>query len=176
MASNRRRKERNDRTDISLMTILANEATDGSRKLLRKYNRPDAKGYKDLEQKLAELYFDTTDKVQLEKEMAEIHPHKKFLSKYIKPEVVVTETKILEESKSNADGEGCCEECRQQRRMRNRATCPCALGGYWEQKSNVEGIIETKEQKNSALDLVIPIALVGIVTIGLIAIIKTTNK
>lgn len=170
MASNRKRRQRNDRTDISLMTILANEATDGSRKLLKKYNRADAKGYKDLEQKLAELYFDTADKVQLEKEMAEIHPHKKFLSKYIEPKVEVVETKI-EETTSNADGCCGCESCRQQKRMRNRATCPCALGGNWEQMSNLDGTTQTK-QTISAMELIAPIAVIGIITLGFVAVMK----
>jgi len=66
MASRNRRKN-NNRTDITLMTLLANEATDGSRKILKEYGEPDAKDYKDLEVKLAELYFKTTDKVELEK-------------------------------------------------------------------------------------------------------------
>lgn len=71
------------------MTLLANEATSDSRKLLRKYNKPDATSSDDLENKLTQLYFDTTDKVALEKEMASIHPHKKWLLKYEKPAEVI---------------------------------------------------------------------------------------
>ena len=177
MASNRnRQKRKSDRKDISLMTILANEATDGSRKLLKKYAKPDAKSHTDLEQKLAELYFETADKVQLEKEMAAIHPHRKWLEKYIEPKVEVVETKI-EETTSNADGYGCgcCEPCRQQRRAMNRASCPCALNRNWEPMSNADGITETKKQSISAIDLIGPIGLIGILTIGFIAIIKTTK-
>jgi len=98
-------KDKN-RIDITLMTLLANEATDGSRKLLKKYGQQDAKNYKDLEIKLAELYFKTSDKVKLEKELAEIHPHKKWILKNTEPEIKVTET-VIEEKKSNLDDNYC---------------------------------------------------------------------
>ena len=171
MASNRnRQKRRGDRQDITLMTILANEATDGSRKLLKKYGQPDAKSHRDLEQKLADLYFNMQDKVQLEKEMAAIHPHRKWLTKYIEPKVEVVETKV--EEQSGSDG-GCgCDSCRQQRRMKNRATCPCALGGNWEQRSNADGITETKQQSIAAVDLIPPIMILGILVLGFVAIMK----
>jgi hypothetical protein len=45
----------------------------------------------------------------------------------------------------------------------------------WEQMSNAEGITESKQQKISAMDLIGPIGLIGILTIGFIAIIKTTK-
>jgi hypothetical protein len=112
MASANRRKA-NDRTDITLMTLLANEATGHSRKILKKYKQPDAKNHKDLEVKLAELYFKADDKIALEKELAEIHPHRKWLMKYIEPTIVekevVKEITIPAEIKSNADGN--CPNC-----------------------------------------------------------------
>ena len=111
MAS-RPKKKVDNRTDITLMTLIANEATSPARKILKKYGEPDAKDYKDLEVKLAELYFKTDDKVVLEKELAEIHPHRKWLMKYIEPTVVekeiVKEVFIPcnhEETKSNASGD-----------------------------------------------------------------------
>jgi len=168
MASNR--KQRRTQKKDSLLTILANEATSGSRKLLQKYNRPDAKSHADLEQKLAELYFDTADKVQLEKEMAAIHPHRKWLEKYIEPKVEVVETKV--EETSSADGCDCCQPCRQQRRAMNRASCPCAMNRNWEQMSNAEGGADTKQQKISAADLIGPIGVIGILVIGLVAVFK----
>jgi hypothetical protein len=173
MASRRNRQMRSsDKREITLMTILANEATADSRKLLKAYGKPDAKNHIDLEQKLAELYFNSTDKVQIEKEMAAIHPHKKWLEKYIKPEEKVVETKV-EETTSNADGCSC-DYCREQRKAYNRASCPCAMNRNWERMSNVEGITETNQQKLSAIDLVGPIGLVGILAIAFIIIHKTT--
>ena len=55
------------------MTLLANESTSDSRKLLKKYNKADAINTADLEVKLAELYYSVPDKIVLEREMAEIH-------------------------------------------------------------------------------------------------------
>jgi hypothetical protein len=63
------------------MTILANEAANESRHILKKYNKPNAANHADLEVKLAELYFEQPDKIQIEKDLAEIHPHKKWLIK-----------------------------------------------------------------------------------------------
>lgn len=61
------------------MTLLANESPRESAAILSKYNKPKAKNHADLEVKLAELYYEQPDKVQFEKELAEIHPHKKWL-------------------------------------------------------------------------------------------------
>ena len=103
------------RQDITLMTLLANESVAESRNLLKKYGKEDAKDHKDLEVKLAELYFATPDKVQLEKELASIHPHKNWILKYypqvkeeIKQEPIKEEALPIKENKSNADGDcGC---------------------------------------------------------------------
>jgi hypothetical protein len=65
--------------EVTLMTLLANEATSDSRKLLNEYKQADATSEADLEQKLANLYFATDDKIQLEKKLANIHPHKNWL-------------------------------------------------------------------------------------------------
>jgi hypothetical protein len=93
-------RKKSPKRELTLMTLLANEATKESRSLLKKYKRPDAKGYNDLELKLAELYTSMPDKFALEKEMAEIHPHKNWLlrrleldkPKEIKAEKVEVET------------------------------------------------------------------------------------
>ena len=91
------------------MTLLANEATEDSIKLLKSI-KPETKvfNFADLEKKLADLYIESTDKVELEKKLAEIHPHKKWLTKYIQPKVEIKE-KIVEvekkqEPKSNCEG------------------------------------------------------------------------
>ena len=88
------------RQDISLMTLLANEATSDSRKILKKYDKPDAKHCIDLEVKLAELYFGQSDKKQLEKELSEIHPHKEWILKNQTPEPIIEEKEIKVESVS----------------------------------------------------------------------------
>ena len=77
-----------NKREITLMTLLANEATADSRKLLKKYNVADAKDCSDLEVKLAKLYFNTPDKLAIEKDFAEIHPHKNWILKRTKVEEV----------------------------------------------------------------------------------------
>lgn len=152
MASRNRRKT-NNRTDITLMTLLANEATDGSRKILKEYGEPDAKDYKDLEVKLAELYFKTTDKVELEKKLSNIHPHKKWLMKYIEPveKIVEVEKIVPAESKSNADG-----DC---------PTTPTPM-----QTSSFSG--ESNTISSSTLGIIALVSIVGILSLSLIHITK----
>jgi hypothetical protein len=111
MASNQNKRKK---PDITLMTILAYESTDASKQLLEKYNRPKAKDYKDLELKLAELYFDTTDKKTLEQEMAEIHPHKNWMFKTLpqEPKIIEVEKEVIVEvpvidTKSNFNDNDC---------------------------------------------------------------------
>jgi hypothetical protein len=75
-----------------LLSLLANESTADSRRLLRKYGMDDAKNHRDLELKLAELYKSASDKIQMDKEFCAIHPHKDFIVKYTeskKPETTV---------------------------------------------------------------------------------------
>jgi hypothetical protein len=113
-----RTKGNADKQEITLMTLLANESTSDARKLLKKYNKEDANSFQDLEVKLAKLYYEAPDKVAIEKEMAEIHPHKNWLFKVLKP-IEKEEVKIEEkkeptiEIKSNMEGQGCgCSRCR----------------------------------------------------------------
>jgi hypothetical protein len=92
--------------EITLMTLLANEATADSRKLLKKYNKADAKDCADLEVKLAQLYFGTPDKLAIEKDFAEIHPHKNWILKRTKvEEVEKPEVVEIEQPKSSAEGD-----------------------------------------------------------------------
>ena len=74
-----KRKEKID----GLLSLLSVEATKESRALLKKHGRPDAKNYKDLETKLAELFHVCDDKKALEKEFCEIHPHRQFILRYV---------------------------------------------------------------------------------------------
>jgi hypothetical protein len=107
-------KVRNGGQEITLMTVLANEATGPSRKILKEYGVTDVKDYKDLEVKLAELYFKTPDKVELEKKLAFIHPHRKWILKNTEPVVVETKQEVVEEVKSNLDSTACsCPNCQQ---------------------------------------------------------------
>lgn len=70
-----------------LLSLLSVEATKESRDLLKKHGKPDAKNYKDLESKLAELFQSCEDKKAFEKELCEIHPHKQFILRYVEKPV-----------------------------------------------------------------------------------------
>jgi len=99
--------------EITLMTVLANEATGPSRRLLKEYGYPDAKNYQELEIKLAELYFNTKDKVELERKLAAIHPHKKWILKNVQPVIEgISKQEQIEEVKSNATGDCLCPSCK----------------------------------------------------------------
>lgn len=74
--------EQNKKKIDGLLSLLANEATADSRNLLKKYSKPDAKNTRDLELKLADLYKTAPDKIIMDKEFCEIHPHKNFIIKY----------------------------------------------------------------------------------------------
>jgi hypothetical protein len=155
MASMKRnvRSKMSNKEEITLMTLLANEATAGSRKLLKQYGERDATDFKDLELKLAELYFKTPDKVKFEKELASIHPHRKWIAKNIEPvEVVKVETEIKPvEKKCNCQDNNC-----------PNMSIPY---GYLNQMSSFDG--QVKESKTNQWE-----AFIG--PIGMLAIIGMT--
>ena len=148
--------------EITLMTLLANESTSDARKLLKKYNKGDANDYKDLEVQLANLYYEAPDKIAIEKEMAEIHPHKNWLLKTLRP-INIEEVKIEEkkeptiEVKSNA--EGCsCSKCKAYSNA-----CGCQHSGFDGQTP----LFKATEPTNVGL-----IAIIGILAVTFYAISK----
>lgn len=147
--------------EITLMTVLANEATGPSRKLLKEYGMPDAKNYQELEIKLAELYFNTKDKVALEKRLALIHPHKNWILKNVQP-VIEEKSKQeqVEEVKSNLDGDNICPSCN---------------------KSNKNRFLyaDGSQSQASKLDynaLIIPMMLLGFLGLTYVMVIKVANN
>jgi hypothetical protein len=158
--------------DITLLTLLANEATDGSRKLLKKYNKQDAFNHKDLETKLAELYFSTIDKVELEKELAKIHPHRDWLLKQenikieeekkeepkkeevkeIKVEQIAPDVKVVETKSVTSEKDGDCE-------------CLKRMIAMQEIKSNADGDSSKSEKTKVNETLLVVLGVVGIVAI-----------
>lgn len=143
------------------MTILAYESTNESRKLLNKYGKQDAVSIPDLEKKLTDLYFSVEDKVQLEKEMAEIHPHKNWLLKTMKPEE--KEVQVVEEIKAPVFNE--------------TQTCPtCCPTCSMNRKSNFYGDIDEQQKpstKPTTYEAAIgPLAMLGLLGIFAIALVK----
>lgn len=99
MRSNPNQKKQ---AEVSIMTTMAHEAPKPSLQLLAKYGIK-ATNPNDLEQKLTQLYFSSSDKREIEKFLAENHPHKKFLIQNLdlvpKSTITTEEKPIVEESK-----------------------------------------------------------------------------
>jgi hypothetical protein len=152
----------------SLLTVLAISCPDGCRDILRKYGEDaNARNPRELEMKLAKLYATSSQKIDIEKDFAAVHPHKDFILKYNKPEkeyIVRTENPVvietpppataIEEKKSSADGD-----------------CDC---GKSKDKSNREEFYNadatTSESKSlSANQQVMMLSVLGIVAIVTLA-------
>jgi hypothetical protein len=109
------KKDKNNKEYRTLLSVLAHGATDDAQKILIENNIPEATTYEELEFNLAKIYKNSNDKIGLEKHFAEIHPHSKFILKYLAPKkeevkVESEQPKIVEvapiiENKSNAIGD-----------------------------------------------------------------------
>ena len=133
----------------SLISALAFGSTDSAQSILKENGVEPAETYEELEYKLAKVYAKSDDKVGLEKKFAEIHPHSKFILKYLaKPEKKVEVEKPTEvikviEPSSNANGEFIC----------NCPMCREAMSNF-----------SSTEKKETNIDYT-SIAVVGIVAI-----------
>lgn len=164
---------------VSLLGVIANGSTGDARRLLKKYNEPDAVNHKDLEMKLSRLYAKTDDKIQLEKEIAEIHPHKEFILHNLKPvkpepepEIMVEE--VMAKTKEMASS-GC--PCGNPNCRNNQVSNACGYSSYSGSScacgscSGVDGSGSTKpttsEASNNGIMLV---SILGILTIFALSI------
>lgn len=151
---------------ITIMGLLANSSTDDARLLLKKYGYPNARNKAELELLLAKMYKDADDKKQVEKDFAEIHPHKNFLKRYLTTEtpkesveivaekIVETPLTTIEESTSNCNGD---------------TTCSCC-------KSSFDGDQKSSSLKFSENDKLIILGMFGIVSILALVIVSQKNK
>jgi hypothetical protein len=154
----------------TLLSVLANGSTDEARVLLIKNSGEDAKNEQDLESKLARMYANSSSKIDIEKQFAEIHPHKEFILKYVKPKEelqhikplnapTVLEEKIVDSGKmviahdgySNASGDNNCP-----------AMCPCMANRYSNASGESQGI-GSGNQTALVLGLVSVVAIFGMV-------------
>ena len=161
------------------MTLLANEATADSRKLLKKYNKADAKDCSDLEVKLAQLYFDTPDKLAIEKDFAEIHPHKNWLLKRTKVEEVL-KPEVVEVAKNTSNADGNC----------NNPNCPvhgCCSGvsnfddisvnPYRRSLSEREYVQNENIEYSKQNPFLMAVPLIGIIAVvGIVFYVLSSNK
>lgn len=148
------------------MGLLANCSTDDARLLLKKYGYPNARNRAELELGLAKIYKDADDKKQIEKDFAEIHPHKNFLKRYfitetpkdsvevVAEKIVETPLTSIEEGASSYNGE---------------TTCSCC-------KSSFDGNQKSSSLKFSENDKLIILGMFGIVSILALVIVSQKNK
>ena len=178
----KKRKSRHNlkKQEITLMTLLANEATKGAGDILTEYSIPKAKNHVDLENKLAELYFaPKTDKIKIEKQLAEIHPHKNWLITSLKlntPEdVEKIKSELSEKPKDEVVEEKIKTSCYDKKCEDNN----CSIHGQKQSMSNFGGndkviLPETSEKKTiNSMELIGMVGCIGL--IGLTFIIVSKN-
>jgi len=170
-------KPNSQQKGIDLFDLIAIESTSQARELLKKMSGEDALNKRDLKAKLAKLYFNpNTDKLTLEKELANIHPHKDWILKRCVQETKVAPDPVLiEETSSNADGQ-CSEGCK------CRKKCGCCNKSYSNFDSDTQVQTPSKETESDQIARQHPIltafptiALVGIFCIAFYAI-SSVNK
>lgn len=145
--------------NIDLLCLIANESTAKCRKFLVSKGFPDASNHQQLEFNLARAYQSADDKKEFEQHLAEIHPHKDFILKYLAPaptaqplaEKAMAEIKedIKTEKKSDA--------------------CGCSgIDGY----SNCSGNISPNASLSNRVDPLVFLGCLGIIAATLIIISK----
>ncbi len=105
-------QEKNNKEAISLLKVLAQGSTDKSRALLKAHGKGDALNYTDLEAKLADLYRTAPDKIEIEKEFVNIHPHTEFILKYNQPKPLNIEAGLPLTDKKEETKANCCGDCK----------------------------------------------------------------
>lgn len=161
-------KEKN----ITLMTVVASGSTKSAQALLAKHGIPKAKSYADLEMKLCKLWYNSEDKIQIEKELAEIHPHKKWLLERLQPATpAITEEVKIEPVIEQSSFEGY-QNPNQANSYPNHCNCPICIE---QMKSSFDGSKNKESKANSFMDYMPAIAMVSIVVVGLVVVLKITK-
>lgn len=186
----RRKTTKQEKEYKTLLSAIANGSTDSARDLLIKHTGTDALNPKDLEEKLSLAYKNSNYKIDFEKDLAEIHPHKDFILKYnnpieiIKPiseshdglEKIISEGKVLttddvRTESYNADGthppcgNPSCKKCSRYFNYNGN-----------EQNTNYKNEQQSIIQNNNSLMVVGIISIVGIVSLGMFSYMKSIQK
>lgn len=169
---NRSAKGNHLKKDVSMLALLANANTHNCRLLLKKLGVQDATNHLDLELKLAEMYKEAPDKIVIEKQFAEIHPHKDFILKHLAPKVEPKDESIIEVIDPDVQGEKAMnsdsfisEDFHNASGERNSCSCGMCASGF-------SGIDGAASNRNSTTDLTI-IGLVSVIALfGMVLIAK----
>jgi hypothetical protein len=153
---------------ITVLGLIANESTSDARKLLHKYGIEDAVNHADLEVKLSQMYAKADDKKKLEKELAEIHPHRELILEYLapKPEEIIAPVEAIKEiakeeikpeTKSNCSGCSAFSNCSGGSGSSNACGCSNATGSTSSNK-----VPEQIVSRNNDVILLATLGLIGI--------------
>ncbi len=158
------------------MGLLADCSTNDARNLLKKYGMPPARNKAELELSLANLYKTVDDKKQLEKDFAEIHPHKEFLKKYILPkpepkELVVEEVKVEVEKPSKIE-EAPIVVPEIKSSINENTSCSCGCSNF----SGIDQLKVAEKTGNIDKDKLIVYGMFGIVSILALVLISQQVK
>lgn len=159
---------------ITIMGLLADCSTNEARALLKKYGMPPAKNKAELELALAKLYKTCDDKKQLEKDFAEIHPHKDFLKKYIAPKPTVKSEVVVEEIKSETTTPSITPAQMPElvSNCNGNPNCTCNGSNF----SNADGSKNTDTASSNDKDKLIVYGMFGIVSILALVLISQQIK
>jgi hypothetical protein len=153
-------KKQNKKEYKTLLSALAFGSTDEAQKILAKNGIGEADSYEELEYNLAKLYSNATDKLAIEKQFAEIHPHAKFILKYLSPKIEPIVNEVRKEDLQTMETELTPPTIVE---MSSNASGSCGCGC-----SSAEGTVAIQQNKidYNALALVSIVAIVGIVMIA----------
>jgi hypothetical protein len=152
-------KTKNKKEYKTLLSALAFGSTDEAQKILSENGMKEADTYEELEYNLAKLYSNATDKIKIEKQFAEIHPHSKFILKYLSPKVEPDAKEVRQEDIQTMETEVTPPKIVE---LTSNASGGCGCSG-------ADGITTTPQQNKidyNALALVSIVAIVGIVMIA----------
>lgn len=180
-------KKKRNKEYQTLLSVLANGSTDKARDLLKRHSGQDATNSQDLQVKLARVYALSPSKIEIEKEFAQIHPHKDFILKYLSPKAevstpvvdkVVVKEEVVEQGHAPC-GNPRCTKCNEFFNCGGNSSCSCGKTsnacGSCSQFSGADGgqSLAVQPQNQNA---VVIVGLVSIVALfGMVLYLKS-NK
>lgn len=167
----------------TLLSVLANGSTGDARRLLMERTGEDARNVEDLENKLSRMYATASDKLDVEKRFAEIHPHKDFILKYVevsakniaepKSEMATTPTEstIITNTAPNVEKIDLAPPSSGNPII--GCSCRVCRGDYYSNADGEQSIATSQRSDNTALI----VGMVSIVAImGMVMYLKSSNR
>lgn len=152
-------KKQNKKEYKTLLSALAFGATDEAQKILAENGIAEVDSYEELEYNLAKLYSNATDKIKIEKQFAEIHPHSKFILKYLSPKIEPDTKEVRKEDLQTMETETTPPTIVELSSSAN-GSCGCGC-------SSADGIVPPQPKIDyNALALVSIVAIIGLVIIA----------